>query len=135
MSSFTALRMPFATFKNASSRFGQRVIAFPSDGSTLSLPNRALFQSAGRRIIGITRASPLACRSLARNLLRVASGHNRGNYLEEGNAAMVRLRYGIALIAVLLVAGISITRTASAGAPERATRSRSIELNNSEILG
>src|SRR5207302_7322065 len=65
VSSFTALRIPLATFKKASSRFDQRVTALPSEGRALSLPNRALFQSDGRRRIGIIRASPLSCRSIA----------------------------------------------------------------------
>src|SRR5712692_10128904 len=54
-----ALRIPAATSYRASSKLDQVVTGLSLVGRTLSLPNGAPLQSTGRRMMGITCASPL----------------------------------------------------------------------------
>ena len=62
----TAARIPLATSSKARSRDRHSTTGLPSLGSAWSLPNGALRQSTGRRMIGITRAAPALCRARAR---------------------------------------------------------------------
>src|SRR5689334_2917668 len=64
--SLTAVSMPTAMFKNALSRLGQSVTGRAPVGNACSLLNVTFSQRHGRRIMGMTRASPLWCLSIAR---------------------------------------------------------------------
>src|SRR5258708_251995 len=61
-----ALRRPLTTSVNACSRLSQEVIGFAPVGSACNAPRRVVSQpGVGLRRMGITRASPVACRVIA----------------------------------------------------------------------